>query len=567
MKNKNGKVIYVGKAKKLKNRVSSYFTGVHNYKTTKLVDHIWDFDYIRTDSEKEALLLEINLIKDYTPEYNIMFMDNTYYPYIELTNEEHPRLKIVRSAKNKKSRYFGPFPDATAARNTYKLLQRLFPLRKCNVIPNKPCLYYSLHQCLGPCIHDDTKEAEKDLRNQVIKFMKGDTKEKIEELTKAMEKASEELNFELAMEYRDLIKSVEYVTKRQHIDFNDYGDRDILGYYVDKGYLSVQLFFMRGGHLLSHEYDLVPVSDDAQEDLLQFLVTFYQTNNVPKELLVPQDFDISLISEILETKILQPQRGDKKDLVEMANRNAKEALEKKFLLRQQNEAKTIGAIEELGRLLQIETPHMIELYDNSNIQGAYAVAGMVVFRDGVPSKKDYRRFKIKTVEGPDDYASMKEVIYRRYYRNLMEQREMADLIIVDGRIGQINAAKEIIDSLHVPVHLAGLAKDDKHSTAMLIDREGNEVPIDPKSQLFFLLTRMQDEVHRYAISFHRQVRSKSLFASILDEVEGIGEVRKRKLLNKFKSVKKMKEASVEELTEVLPQKVAQELYQVLHRED
>ncbi len=567
MKNKNGKVIYVGKAKKLKNRVSSYFTGVHNYKTTKLVDHIWDFDYIRTDSEKEALLLEINLIKDYTPEYNIMFMDNTYYPYIELTNEEHPRLKIVRSAKNKKSRYFGPFPDATAARNTYKLLQRLFPLRKCNVIPNKPCLYYSLHQCLGPCIHDDTKEAEKDLRNQVIKFMKGDTKEKIEELTKAMEKASEELNFELAMEYRDLIKSVEYVTKRQHIDFNDYGDRDILGYYVDKGYLSVQLFFMRGGHLLSHEYDLVPVSDDAQEDLLQFLVTFYQTNNVPKELLVPQDFDISLISEILETKILQPQRGDKKDLVDMANRNAKEALEKKFLLRQQNEAKTIGAIEELGRLLQIETPHMIELYDNSNIQGAYAVAGMVVFRDGVPSKKDYRRFKIKTVEGPDDYASMKEVIYRRYYRNLMEQREMADLIIVDGGIGQINAAKEIIDSLHVPVHLAGLAKDDKHSTAMLIDRDGNEVPIDPKSQLFFLLTRMQDEVHRYAISFHRQVRSKSLFASILDEVEGIGEVRKRKLLNKFKSVKKMKEASVEELTEVLPQKVAQELYQVLHRED
>ena len=567
MKNKNGKVIYVGKAKKLKNRVSSYFTGVHNYKTTKLVDHIWDFDYIRTDSEKEALLLEINLIKDYTPEYNIMFMDNTYYPYIELTNEEHPRLKIVRSAKNKKSRYFGPFPDATAARNTYKLLQRLFPLRKCNVIPNKPCLYYSLHQCLGPCIHDDTKEAEKDLRNQVIKFMKGDTKEKIEELTKAMEKASEELNFELAMEYRDLIKSVEYVTKRQHIDFNDYGDRDILGYYVDKGYLSVQLFFMRGGHLLSHEYDLVPVSDDAQEDLLQFLVTFYQTNNVPKELLVPQNFDISLISEILETKILQPQRGDKKDLVDMANRNAKEALEKKFLLRQQNEAKTIGAIEELGRLLQIETPHMIELYDNSNIQGAYAVAGIVVFRDGVPSKKDYRRFKIKTVEGPDDYASMKEVIYRRYYRNLMEQREMADLIIVDGGIGQINAAKEIIDSLHVPVHLAGLAKDDKHSTAMLIDREGNEVPIDPKSQLFFLLTRMQDEVHRYAISFHRQVRSKSLFASILDEVEGIGEVRKRKLLNKFKSVKKMKEASVEELTEVLPQKVAQELYQVLHRED
>lgn len=567
MKDKNQKVIYVGKAKKLKNRVSSYFTGVHNYKTTKLVDHIWDFDYIRTDSEKEALLLEINLIKDYTPEYNIMFMDNTYYPYIELTNEEHPRLKIVRAAKNKKNRYFGPFPDATAARNTYKLLQKLFPLRKCNVIPKKPCLYYSLHQCLAPCINEVSLEMEKDIRNQVIKFMKGDTKDKIDELTKAMEKASEELNFELAMEYRDLIKSVEYVTKRQHIDFNDYGDRDILGYYIDKGYLSLQLFFMRNGHLLSHEYDLVPVSDDVQEDLVQFLVTFYQSNNLPKELLVPSDFDISLISEVLETKILQPQRGDKKDLVDMANRNAKEALEKKFILAQQNEAKTIGAIEELGRLLQIDTPHMIELYDNSNIQGAYAVAGMVVFRDGVPSKKDYRRFKIKTVEGPDDYASMKEVIYRRYYRNLMENREMADLIIVDGGIGQIHAAAEVIDALHVPVHLAGLQKDDKHSTAMLVDRNGQEVPIDPKSQLFFLLTRMQDEVHRYAITFHRQVRSKSLFSSILDEVDGIGEVRKRKLLNKFKSVKKMKEATTADLTEVLPKNVAEDLYKVLHRDD
>ena len=567
MKNKEGKVIYVGKAKKLKNRVSSYFTGVHNYKTTKLVDHIWDFDYIRTDSEKEALLLEINLIKDYAPEYNIMFMDNTYYPYIELTNEDHPQLKIVRKAKDKKNRYFGPFPDATAARQTLQLLQKLFPLRKCRTIPKKPCLYYSLHQCMGPCINDVPLEKEKEVRAQVVKFMKGDTKEKIDELTALMQKASDELNFELAMEYRDLIKSVKYVTTRQHIDFSDQGDRDILGYYIDKGYLSIQLFFMRGGHLLSHEYELVPVSDDYQEDLAQFLVTYYEQNNPPKELLVPQDLDTSLVEEILETKILKPQRGDKKDLVDMADRNAKEALEKKFILKQQNEAKTIGAVEELGRLLHIDTPHMIELYDNSNIQGAYAVAGMVVFRDGVPSKKDYRRFKIKTVEGPDDYASMREVIYRRYYRNLMEQREMADMIIVDGGIGQINAAKEVIDGLHVPVHIAGLRKDDKHSTAMLVDGDGTEVPIDPKSQLFFLLTRMQDEVHRYAISFHRQVRSKSLFASILDQVDGIGEKRKRKLLNKFKSVKKMKEASVDELHEVLPIKTAQQLYEVLHKED
>ena len=361
MKNKEGKVIYVGKAKKLKNRVSSYFTGVHNYKTTKLVDHIWDFDYIRTDSEKEALLLEINLIKDYAPEYNIMFMDNTYYPYIELTNEDHPQLKIVRKAKDKKNRYFGPFPDATAARQTLQLLQKLFPLRKCRTIPKKPCLYYSLHQCRGPCINDVPLEKEKEVRAQVVKFMKGDTKEKIDELTALMQKASDELNFELAMEYRDLIKSVKYVTTRQHIDFSDQGDRDILGYYIDKGYLSIQLFFMRGGHLLSHEYELVPVSDDYQEDLAQFLVTYYEQNNSPKELLVPQDLDTSLVEEILETKILKPQRGDKKDLVDMADRNAKEALEKKFILKQQNKAKTIGAVEELGRLLHIDTPHMIEM--------------------------------------------------------------------------------------------------------------------------------------------------------------------------------------------------------------
>ena len=324
---------------------------------------------------------------------------------------------------------------------------------------------------------------------------------------------------------------------------------------------------MRSGKLLSHEFNLVPVSDDYQEDLVTFLVSYYQENTPPKELLVPSDLDIELISQIIETNILQPQRGQKKALVDMAIKNAKEALEKKFLLKQQNEAKTIGAIEELGRLLSIPTPHYIELYDNSNIQGAYAVAGMVVFKDGKPSKKDYRRFKIKTVEGPDDYASMKEVIYRRYYRQLVEGQKMADMIIVDGGLGQIKVAKEVIESLHVDVHICGLAKDDKHSTAMLIDGNGQQVEIDPKSQLFFLLTRMQDEVHRYAISFHRQVRSKSLFASLLDEVDGIGETRKRKLLNKFKSVKKMREASVEELAEVVPKNVAADLYEVLHRQD
>ena len=566
MKNTEGKVIYVGKARKLKNRVSSYFTGAHNYKTTKLVDHIWDFDYIVTGSEKEALLLEINLIKDYTPEYNIMFMDNTYYPYIELTDETHPRLKIVRKTKNKKNKYFGPYPDATAARNTFKLLNKLYPLRKCNHVPDKPCLYYSLHQCLGPCINEVDKSQYDEIRKELISFIHGNTKSKIDELTEKMMTASENLQFELAKEYRDLIRSIEYVTAKQNVQFGDYKDRDILGYFIDKGYISIQLFFMREGKLLYHDFNLEPVGEDFEEDLIRFLVTYYQTHPEPYELLIPQDVELKLLSEILSCHVLQPQRGDKKSLVEMANKNAKEALEKKFLLKEKTDEKTILPIIELGQKLGIDTPHTIELYDNSNIQGAYAVAGMVVYKDGVPSKKDYRKYKIKTVEGPDDYASMKEVIYRRYYRLLMEQKEMADLIIVDGGLGQIKVAKEVIDSLNLSVHICGLSKDDKHSTAMLLDEDGNQVPIDTKSPLFFLLTRMQDEVHRYAISFHRQVRSKSLFSSILDEVEGIGEARKKKLLNHFKSVKKMKEASLEELEAVIPKNTAAKLYEVLHKE-
>lgn len=566
MKDKEGTIIYVGKAKKLKNRVHSYFVGVHNYKTTKLVSEIVDFEYIVTDSEKEALLLEINLIKDYAPKYNIMFMDNTYYPYIQMTNERHPRLKIVRNAKEKKAKHFGPFPDATAARETYKLLDRLYPLRKCNHIPKKPCLYYSLNQCLAPCIQEVDENVYTDIKKSIVKLLNGDIKDKVNELTEKMNKASEELNFEQAKEYRDLISHIRYVTAKQHVQFNDQVDRDILGYYVDHGYLSIQLFFMRNGKLLSRDLNLVPISENVQDDLQQFIVSFYQSNTLPKEILLPQDVDDELLKEILDCKILKPQKGNKHSLVQMAIENAKESLEKKFQLMQKNEAATIGAMKQLGELLNIPTPHVIELFDNSNIQGAYAVAGMVCFKDGVPSKKDYRKYKIKTVEGPDDYGSMREVIYRRYYRVLMEGLTPPDMVIVDGGLGQIHVAKEVIESLNLPIQICGLAKDDKHSTAMLLDSEGKTIPIHPKSELFFLLTRMQDEVHRYAISFHKNVRSKSLFASLLDNVEGIGPKRKKQLLNHFKSVKKMKEASLEELKELLPEKVAEELFESLHLE-
>lgn len=567
MKDKNNQVIYVGKAKKLKNRVSSYFTGVHNYKTTKLVEEIVDFDYIVTDSEKEALLLEINLIKDYSPQYNIMFMDNTYYPYIQLTDEKHPRLKIVRNVKEKKHKYFGPFPDASAARTTFQLLGRLYPLRKCESLPKKPCLYYSLNQCLAPCIQDVDEQTYITIKKDIVKFMKGDVKEKVNELSKKMYEASENLAFEQAKEYRDLIQSIEYVTAKQHVQFNDSIDRDILGYYVDNGYLSIQLFFMRSGKLLARDLNLLPVSDDINEHLQQFIVSFYQTNTLPKELLLPQSLDKSLLEEILDCKILQPQKGEKYSLVQMACHNAKESLEKKFSLMEKDYQATMGAIEELGKLLQIETPHTIELFDNSHIQGAYCVAGMVCFKDGKPSKKDYRKFKIKTAQHGDDYASMKEVIYRRYFRLLMEQKEMPDMIIVDGGLGQIRVAYEVIQSLNLNITVCGLAKDDKHSTAMLLNHEGAKVNVHPKSPLFFLLTRMQDEVHRYAITFHKNVRNKSMVSSILDNVEGIGEKRKKELLRHFKSLKKMKEASIEELNEVLPKKVAIELYNALHDEN
>lgn len=566
MKNSNQQVIYVGKAKKLKNRVSSYFTGVHNYKTTKLVSEIVDFDYIVTDSEKEALLLEINLIKDYSPQYNIMFMDNTYYPYIQLTEEEHPRLKIVRNAKEKKHKHFGPYPDATAARTTFQLLGRLYPLRKCESLPKKPCLYYSLNQCLAPCIHRIDDEIYQQIKKDIVKFMKGDVKDKINELEKKMYEASENLAFEQAKEYRDLISSIEYVTAKQHVQFNDSIDRDILGYYVDHGYLSIQLFFMRSGKLLARDLNLIPISDDVEEHLQQFIVSFYSQNTLPKELLLPQNIDKTLLSEVLDCKILIPQKGEKLSLVQMACKNAQESLEKKFSLMEKNQKATIGAIEELGKILNIPTPHVIELFDNSHIQGAYSVAGMVCFKDGVPSKKDYRKFKIKTVEGPDDYASMREVVYRRYYRLLMEQQVMPDMIIVDGGLGQIHAAKEVVDSLSLNIVVCGLAKDDKHSTAMLLDSNGERVEIHPKSSLFFLLTRMQDEVHRYAISFHKNVRNKSMVNSILDDVEGIGQKRKKDLLKHFKSLKRMKEASIEEISEVIPLNVAKELYNVLHSE-
>lgn len=563
MKNKEGDIIYVGKAKKLKNRVRQYFVGAHDFKTTRLVSNIDDFEYIVCGSEKEALLLEINLIKKHTPPYNIMFMDDKSYPYLKLSKEKAPILRVVRNTKDKKAKYFGPFPDSSAAWETMKLLNQLYPLRKCKRLPKKECLYYHMGQCLAPCVKDIDESVYTQMALGIRKFLNGDVKEIVSNLYAEMQKASEEMQFEKAKEKLDLIHSIEHVTAKQQIDFKDRKDRDVFGYYVDKGYISIQGFFLRGGKMLERTLSITPLYEDAMDAFVSFILQYYEANPLPSEILIPKEYDITHLQEILNAKIIQPLRGDKLKLVEMVLVNAKNAHQQKFELVERKDHRKEEAMKQLSALLKKEI-HRIELFDNSHISGAFNVSGMVVFVDGEPSKKDYRTYRLK--EYVSDLDSMKEVVYRRYFRLLKERGRFPDLLIVDGGYLQIEAAKEILDALDVDITLCGLVKDDNHHTANLMDRNGNILPVERESSLFFLLTQMQDEVHRFAISFHRKLRGKAMTKSILDEVEGIGEVRKKEIWKQFKSLKRLKEASVEEIAEVIPLKVAEDLYQILHAE-
>lgn len=563
MKNKEGDIIYVGKAKKLKNRVRQYFVGAHDFKTTRLVSNIDDFEYIVCGSEKEALLLEINLIKKHTPPYNIMFMDDKSYPYLKLSKEKAPILRVVRNTKDKKAEYFGPFPDSSAAWETMKLLNQLYPLRKCKRLPKKECLYYHMGQCLAPCVKDIDESVYTQMALGIRKFLNGDVKEIVSNLYAEMQKASEDMQFEKAKEKLDLIHSIEHVTAKQQIDFKDRKDRDVFGYYVDKGYISIQGFFLRGGKMLERTLSITPLYEDAMDAFVSFILQYYEANPLPSEILIPKEYDITHLQEILNAKIIQPLRGDKLKLVEMVLVNAKNAHQQKFELVERKDHRKEEAMKQLSALLKKEI-HRIELFDNSHISGAFNVSGMVVFVDGEPSKKDYRTYRLK--EYVSDLDSMKEVVYRRYFRLLKERGRFPDLLIVDGGYLQIEAAKEILDALDVDITLCGLVKDDNHHTANLMDRNGNILPVERESSLFFLLTQMQDEVHRFAISFHRKLRGKAMTKSILDEVEGIGEVRKKEIWKQFKSLKRLKEASVEEIAEVIPLKVAEDLYQILHAE-
>ena len=569
-KDKNGTIIYVGKAKNLRNRVRSYFRGSHDTKTEALVSEIVDFEFIVTESNIEALLLEINLIKENKPKYNIMLKDDKSYPFIKITNERYPRLIITRQVKKDGGLYFGPYPDVGAANEIKRLLDRIFPFRKCTNPPSKVCFYYHLGQCMAHTVCHKDEAYFKGIAQEVSDFLKGQDDKIIDELKLKMNTAAQNMEFERAAEYRDLIQAIGTLRTKQRVMAKDLQNRDVFGYYVDKGWMCVQVFFVRQGKLIERDVNLFPYYNDPDEDFLTYVGQFYQEKYhlIPNEILIPQDIDEEAVKALVDTKVLKPQRGEKKQLVNLAIKNARVSLEQKFNLLEKSMEKTQGAIENLGKLLQIPTPVRIESFDNSNIMGTSPVSAMVVFVNGKPSKKDYRKYKIKTVVGPDDYASMREVIRRRYSRVMRDGLTPPDLIVIDGGQGQVNIAKQVIqEELGMDIPIAGLQKNDKHQTHELLFGDPLQViELSRTSQEFFLLQRIQDEVHRFAITFHRQLRSKNSFSSQLDGIEGLGPKRKQLLMKHFKSLTKIKEATVDEIVTVgIPRAVAEAVQSKLHQ--
>ena len=568
MKNKDGIIIYVGKAKNLKRRVSSYFNRVQTGKTLMLVNDIYDFEYIVTNTELESLILEITLIKKYDPKYNILLRDDKSYPYIELTNDKYPTINIVRNLNRKKNRnkskFFGPYPNVTAAKNTVELINRVYPLRKCKNLGKDLCLYYHIGECLGYCKYDIVDQEKVDsMKNEITSFLNGNKEIITKRLEEKMNKASEELNFEKALEYKNILDDINITLSKQRIDLNRRDSFDLVGFYNDDNYLSIQIFFIRDGLLFGHHQDIINVLDDIPDSVIEYIIKYYDKGNIiPREIFVSEEIDNELLESYLNTKVSVPKKGDIKNLLELAKNNAKDVLNEKVENIKKSDDRRLNAIEDLKKALNMDRIYRIETFDNSHLFGTFYVAGMVVFDNFLPNKNLYRKFKI-TSDVKDDLSAMKEVIYRRYYKVLMENLEKPDLIIVDGGELQINAAKEIIDSLGMNIRIVGLKKDDKHRTSTLIDEDLNEIKIDSHSDLFLFLTRIQDEVHNYAISYHRNIKTKGMFASVLEGAPKIGEVRKKELLRKYGSLKKLKEASLEELEEVLGKSVASEFYEYL----
>ena len=559
MKNKDNIVIYVGKSKNLKNRLSSYFNREHTGKTMMLVREIDHFEYIVTNTEMESLLLEINLIKKYNPKYNILYRDDKSYPYIELTNDKVPILRIIRriNVKKIKNNLFGPYPNVGAARKVVEILNRIYPLRKCKNYEKRECLYYHIGQCLGYCTKDIDEEVIKEMKKEIISFLNGNTKVLTDRITKKMKKYSDNMEYEKALEYKDLLDYINITTERQKVDLDNSVNIDVASYYAKDNYISIQILFIRGGKLLDRNRNIFPMIDTEEEEFSRYLSEFYSKNvSMPKEVLVPDVIDKEVFEEVFKIKFITPIKGERKRILDLAYDNARIYYEEQMTYIKRDEDKITNALNELKEKLKIDSVDRIELFDNSNLFGTFNVSGMVVFVLGKPSKKDYRKFKI-TNDKNDDYSTMREVIYRRYFRVLKDNLEKPNLIIVDGGIGQINVAREVINSLGLNIPVCGLKKDDKHSTNVLLGLdEVEEIKIDKRSDLFLLLTKMQTEVHNFTISYHKQIRSKGALSGVLDNIDGIGEVRKNKLLKKYKTISKMKEASIEELEEILPKNVA-----------
>ena len=569
MYNSDNVVIYVGKAKILFNRLKSYFTGRVTGKTKKLVSEIDHFEYIVTNSETEAFILEINLIKKYDPKYNILLRDDKSYPYIELTSDKYPRLIVKREINiNKKSSHlFGPYPNVYAARRLVNLLNRLYPLKKCDTMPKKVCLYYHIGECLGYCEHKDIDITP--MKNEILSILNGNDTLLINKINEKIKINSDNLNYEVCKELVEELGYIKEVFKNQSIvELDDNINRDVINYYYENSYLSIVIFFIRNGKLVGNNYKIIPIINDIKDTLEYYISTFYSKSNIaPKEIIMPEIVDIEMMSNVLNTKVITVKRGPKKKLFDMAYNNAKEQYDKEIRLIYNNEKLTTDANEELRNLLHLDKLHIIEAFDNSNLFGTFSVSGMVSFIDGVPSKKNYRKFKL-TFDKNDDVASMKEVIYRRYFRVLKDKLVIPDLIIVDGGNNQINACKEILESLNLNIKVIGVKKDNHHSPESIVDGDTYEIiKIDKSSNVFRLLSRIDEEVHRFTINYHKEIRSKGSISSVLDNINGLGDKRKKALIKKYGSVTKMKEATTYELSEIIPLKVAEELHEYLESMD
>lgn len=543
-----GEIIYVGKAKNLRNRVKSYFTGAHNLKTTKLISEIDDFSYVITKTETEALILELHLIKEHAPKYNIKLMDDATYPYIVITHEKHPRILVSRDPKKKYGTYFGPYPSVYSAKETVRLLNTLYPLRKCETLPKRVCLYYHIGQCLAPCIHEDKIDYEPIL-NEIKTFLKGDTKNVLKTLKTKMEEASINLEYEKALEYKNLIDHITTTTEKQVMSLNDFKDRDFIAYSEDLEDIALQILIMRNGKVVDARSEVFPKYINASDQVLSFLLQYYETYPMPDELYFSNNFDLNTLNELFKNRAYIPKRGDKKRLIDIAFKNAQHDLEHQRLLLRSASVRHEEALTAFDEVLNVKRVNRIDIFDNAHLFGANPISVMVVFKEGKPHKKEYRKYHLKKTSKMDDYGAFKEVLYRRYQRMLLEGLERPDLIIVDGGKGQINAALEIIEALHLDIPVAGLSKNKKHELESLVYQ--NEIKtIKKNTYLYQYLSSMSDEVHRFAIDFHKQSRKKTTFKSVLDDIPGVGKITKQKLLKKFVTTENMIDATIDMYEEI-----------------